>query len=53
MFPIVIKIGDVEYDTGTMISNQPHGADWELILDMLTDFIQSDAHNYVDGEWQY
>lgn len=41
MFPVVIKIGDVEYDTGSFTSNQPIDSDWQMIVDMVVMFANS------------
>lgn len=53
MLPILIKIGDVEYNTGSLISGQPNGTDWEMVLDMVTMFVQDQAGDYKDGEYDY
>jgi hypothetical protein len=50
MFPVVIKIGDVEYDTGSFITDQPVGSDWQIIAEMVEMFANSQDPDDFDYE---
>lgn len=48
MFKIKIVIGDVEYDTGSLISNQPEDhSDWTMIGDIVNEFIRDKEETEV------
>lgn len=48
MLPVIIKIGDVEYRTGSFIRNQPYDGDWLMIADMVSNYVNDKLE---EPEW--